>query len=146
MLRLLLIFLFPLIQLSPTWESNFDVAKQRSLKENKIILIHFVKKSSDAKNNKLEKAIFDTNEFVAYANKQVVLLKIDIGIQLHPENEKQYYHNAILIERLNNKMLAPYSILTDAEGKILKRWNHEQSMVAADFIKAIDESIESNKQ
>ena len=146
MLRLLLIFLFPLIQLSPTWESNFDVAKQRSIKENKIILIHFVKKTSDAKNNKLEKAIFDTNEFVAYANKQVVLLKIDIGIPLHPENEKQYYHNTILIERFNNKMLAPYSILTDAEGKILKRWNHEQSMVAADFIKAINESIEANKQ
>jgi thioredoxin-related protein len=146
MLRLLLIFLFPLIQLSPTWESNFDVAKQRSIKENKIILIHFVKKTSDAKNAKLEKAIFDTNEFVAYANKQVVLLKIDIGIPLHPENEKQYYHNTILIERFNNKMLAPYSILTDAEGKILKRWNHEQPMVAADFIKAINESIEANKQ
>ena len=76
----------------------------------------------------------------------MVLLKIDIGIPLHPENEKQYYHNTILIERFNNKMLAPYSILTDAEGKILKRWNHEQSMVAADFIKAIDESIEANKQ
>ena len=80
MLRLLLIFLFPLFQLSPNWESNFDIAKQRSLKENKIILIHFVHKNRDAKNVKLEKALFETSEFIEYANKAVVLLKVDYGL------------------------------------------------------------------
>lgn len=146
MLRLLLIFLFPLIQLSPTWESNFDIAKQRSIKENKIILIHFVHKNKDAKNVKLEKALFETSGFIDYANKEVVLLKVDLGIERTGDSEKQFYHNSILLERFNNKMLAPYTIITDAEGNILKRWSHEQPIVAADFVRSIKESIEAHKQ
>lgn len=146
MLRLLLIFLFPLIQLSPTWESNFDIAKQRSIKENKIILIHFVHKNKDAKNVKLEKALFETSGFVDFANKEVVLLKVDLGIERTGDSEKQFYHNSILLERFNNKMLAPYTIITDAEGNILKRWSHEQPIVAADFVRSIKESIEAHKQ
>jgi hypothetical protein len=137
MLRLLLIFLFPLIQLSPTWESNFDIAKQRSIKENKIILIHFVHKN---------KALFESSDFIDYADKEVVLLKIDLGIERTADSEKQFYHNSILLERFNNKVLAPYTIITDAEGNILKRWSHEQPMVAADFVRSIKESIEAHKQ
>jgi thioredoxin-related protein len=146
MFRLLLIFLFPLIQLSPTWESNFDIAKQRSIKENKIILIHFVHKNRDAKIVKLEKVLFESSDFIEYANKEVVLLKVDLGIERTADSEKQFYHNSILFERFNNKMLAPYTIITDAEGKILKRWSHEQPMVAADFVRSIKESIEAHKQ
>jgi hypothetical protein len=146
MLRFLLIFLFPLFQVAPTWESNFDVAKQRSKKESKIILIHFVNKSRDAKNVKLEKALFETSEFIDYANKQVVLLKIDLGIGQTGDSEKLYYHNSILLERFNNAAIAPLTVITDAEGKILKRWNHEQPIVAADFVRSIQESIEAYKQ
>ena len=43
-------------------------------------------------------------------------------------------------------MLAPYTIITDAEGNILKRWSHEQPIVAADFVRSIKESIEAHKQ
>lgn len=146
MLRLLLIFLFPLFQLSPNWESNFDIAKQRSIKENKIILIHFVHKNRDAKNVKLEKVLFESSDFIDYANKEVVLLKIDLGIEQTGDSEKQFYHNSILLERYNNKMQAPYTIITDAEGKVLRIWNHEQPMVAADFVRSIKESIEAHKQ
>ncbi len=146
MLRLLLIFLFPIIQLSPNWESNFDIAKQRSLNENKIILIHFVHKNRDAKNVKLEKALFESSDFIEYANKEVVLLKVDLGIERTADSEKQFYHNSILLERFNNKMLAPYTIISDAEGKVLKSWSHEQPIAPADFVRSIKESIEAHKQ
>jgi len=145
MLRLLLIFLFPLIQLFPTWESNFDVAKQRSIKESKIILIHFVHKSDDAKNIKLEKETFETSEFIDYANKQVVLLKIDLGIE-QTSSDKQFYHNSIIRERYNNAALAPFTVITDADGKVLKTWNYKQPLKSTDLISAIQTTIEVNKQ
>ena len=145
MLRLLLIFLFPLIQLSPTWESNFDVAKQRSIKESKIILIHFVHKSGDAKNVKLEKETFETSEFIDYANKQVVLLKIDLGIE-QTSSDKQFYHNSIIRERYNSGAVAPFTVITDADGKVLKTWNYKKSLKSAELISAIQTTIEANKQ
>ena len=145
MLHLLLIFLFPLIQLSPTWESNFDVAKQRSIKENKIILIHFVHKSGDGKNVKLEKEVFETSEFIDYANKQVVLLKIDLGIE-QTSSEKQFYHNAIIRERYNSGAVAPFTVITDADGKILKSWNYKQPLNCSELISSIQTTIEANKQ
>jgi hypothetical protein len=145
MLRLLLIFLFPFFQLSPTWESNFDVAKQRSIKENKIILIHFVHKSGDGKNVKLEKEVFETSEFIDYANKQVVLLKIDLGIE-QTSSEKQFYHNAIIRERYNSGAVAPYTVITDADGKVLKTWNYKKLLKSSELISAIQTTIEANKQ
>ncbi len=145
MLRLLLIFLFPLIQLSPTWESNFDLAKQRSLKESKIILIHFVHKSGDAKNVKLEKETFETGEFIDYANKQVVLLKIDLGIE-QTSSEKQFSHNLIIRERYNSNAIAPFTVITDGDGKVLKTWNYKKPLKSYELISAIQTTIEANKQ
>ena len=145
MLRLLLIFLLPLFQVAPTWESNFDVAKQRSIKESKIILIHFVHKSGDAKNIKLEKETFETSEFIDYANKQVVLLKIDLGIE-QTSSDKQFYHNSIIRERYNSGVVAPFTVITDADGKVLKTWNYKQPLKSTDLISAIQTTIEANKQ
>jgi hypothetical protein len=145
MLRLLLLFLFPLIQLSPNWETNFDVAKQRSIKESKIILIHFVNKSGDAKNVKLEKETFETGEFIDYANKQVVLLKIDLGIE-QTSSEKQFSHNLIIRERYNSNAIAPFTVITDADGKVLKTWNYKKPLKSYELISAIQTTIEANKQ
>jgi len=145
MLRLLLIFLFPLIQLSPTWESNFDVAKQRSIKESKIILIHFVHKSDDAKNVKLEKESFETSEFSTYANNHLVLLKIDLGVDQR-SSEKQFSHNSIIRERYNSGGVAPFTVITDAEGKVLKTWNYKQPLNCSELISSIQTTIEANKQ
>ena len=145
MLRLLLLFLFPLIQLSPTWETNFDLAKQRSIKESKIILIHFVHKSGDAKNVKLEKETFETGEFIDYANKQVVLLKIDLGIE-QTSSEKQFSHNLIIRERYNSNAIAPFTVITDADGKVLKTWNYKKPLKSSELISAIQTTIEVNKQ
>ena len=145
MLRLLLIFLFPLIQLSPTWESNFDIAKQKSINESKIILIHFVNKSRDAKNIKLEKETFESSEFAAYANNHLVLLKIDLGIEKN-NFEKQFYHNSIIRERYNSGGVAPFTVITDADGKILKSWNYKQPLNSSELISAIQTTIQANKQ
>jgi hypothetical protein len=145
MLRLLLIFLLPIFQVVPTWHSNFDVAKEKSIKENKIILIHFINKRSDGGNVKLEKAIFETDEFVAYANNHLVLLKIDLGIE-QTSSEKQFYHNSIIRERYNSRAVAPFTIITDADGKVLKTWNYKQPLKSSDLISAIHTTIEANKQ
>jgi len=145
MLRLLFVFLFPLIQLTPTWETNFDVAKHRSIKESKIILIHFVHKSREAKNVKLEKETFENSEFATYANNHLVLLKIDLGIE-QTSSEKQFYHNAIIRERYNSGAVVPFTVITDADGKVLKTWNYKQPLNSSDLISAIQTTIEANKQ
>lgn len=145
MLRLLLIFLFPLIQLSPTWESNFDLAKQKSIKESKIILIHFVHKTGDAKNLKLEKETFETSEFSTYANNHLVLLKIDLGVD-QTSSEKQFSHNSIIRERYNSGGITPFTVITDTEGKVLKTWNYKKPLKSAELISAIQTTIEANKQ
>ena len=145
MLRLLLIFLLPLFQVAPTWESNFDIAKQRSIKESKIVLIHFVHKSRDAKNVKLEKEIFESSEFAGYANNHLVLIKIDLGIE-QTSSEKQFYHNSIIRERYNSAAIAPFTVITDADGKVLKTWNYKKPLMSAELISAIQTTIEANKQ
>ena len=96
-------------------------------------------------NIKLEKETFETSQFIDYANKQVVLLKIDLGIE-QTSAEKQFYHNSIIRERYNNDAITPFTVITDAHGKVLKTWNYKKSLKSSELISAIQTTIEANKQ
>jgi hypothetical protein len=72
-------------------------------------------------------------------------LKIDLGIE-QSSSDKQFYHNSIIRERYNNAALAPFTVITDADGKVLKTWNYKQPLKSADLISAIQTTIEANKQ
>ena len=78
-------------------------------------------------------------------NYLIVLLKIDLGVD-QMSSEKQFPHNAIIRERYNSGAIAPFTIITDADGKVLKTWNHKQSLKSSDLISAIQTTIEANKQ
>ena len=97
------------------------------------------------KNVKLEKESFETSEFATYANNHLVLLKIDLGIEQR-SSEKQFSHNSIIRERYNSGAVAPFTVITDADGKVLKTWNYKKPLKSAELISAIQTTIEANKQ
>ena len=75
MLKLLFISLFPFLSLLSNWETNFDVAKEKAVKENKIMLIHFYKNDKKASTKNFQSALFENDTFVNYANKHLILLQ-----------------------------------------------------------------------
>ncbi|MCE1199086.1 MAG: thioredoxin family protein [Marinilabiliales bacterium] len=102
------------------WETDFAVAKSRAEKEGKIILLNFSGSDWCIPCMKLEKSIWESPEFGAYAQNHLVLLRADFPKRkanaLSPDQQAQ---NDKLAETYNRQGLFPLVLLLDKAGKVL---------------------------
>lgn len=123
MKRIILSGFFILISLavySQEWLTNFEEAAAIAKKENRNIVMVFAGSDWCAPCIKLEKNIFESDDFKKYAAAHWVLLKLDFPKQkknkLAPE--KQAYNDA-LAEKFNKKGYFPFVLILDESGKVL---------------------------
>lgn len=146
MLKLLYISLFPFLSLLSNWETNFDVAKEKTVKENKIMLIHFYKKDKKASAKNFQAALFENDTFVNYANKHLILLQMGLSSKPNHLTEQQFLYNSIILERYNNKCIYPYTVILESSGKQLAAWEHSSQLTSSKLVTDIQAYIEANKQ
>lgn len=117
---LLFVFTFSFqLVLSQDWNSSFEVAKQKSMETKNPIMLVFQGSDWCAPCIKLEKNIWQTDEFVNYANDNLILIKADFPRKkANRLSEKQQEHNNALAEKYNREGYFPYVVLMDATGKV----------------------------
>ena len=105
------------------WLYDFDQAKQIAKESNKMILLNFSGSDWCGPCINLKKKIFDSEEFSNYATGHLLLVNADFPRlkknQLSAEQTKQ---NEALAEKYNQEGSFPYTVLLNAEGKVLKKW------------------------
>jgi len=110
------------------WHTNIDSAKTEAKALNKIILMDFTGSDWCANCIRLERALFTTEEFAKYADKNLVLLKLDFPSKkknsLSPEQIK---HNEQLAEKYNKQGAFPTVLFLDAEENILGKLKQPQN-------------------
>jgi hypothetical protein len=146
MLKLLFIGLFPFFNVISNWETNFDVAKEKAVKENKIMLVHFYKNDKKGSANHFQTALFENDTFVSYANRHLILLQVDLSIKTNNDTEQQFIYNSIILERYNPKGIYPYTVILESSGKLLTSWEHSRQLSSSKLVADIQSSIEANKQ
>jgi thioredoxin-related protein len=108
---------------SSNWSTDFENAKKEAITNQKLILLNFSGSDWCGPCIKLKKEILDTEEFINYSEKCLVLIRADFPRakknQLTPELKKA---NEALAEKYNNKGKFPFTVLIDAKGKVLKEW------------------------
>ncbi|MBL0740810.1 thioredoxin family protein [Chryseolinea lacunae] len=106
------------------WLVNFDKAKETAAGQHKYILLNFSGSDWCAPCIKMKKEVFESASFQAVAEKQLVLLRADF-----PRSKKnklpddQTKHNEALAEKYNPTGKFPFTVLLDANGKVLKEWD-----------------------
>jgi len=105
------------------WVNDFDKAKQTAQAEHKLILLNFSGSDWCGPCIRMHKEIFESNTFTAYSNDHLILLKADFPRlkknQLPPD---QQIKNDQLAESYNKEGKFPMTLLLNADGKILKKW------------------------
>ena len=143
LLTIFFLFSFVSEEEEPTlvWLTDFEQAKLSAVEKDKVILMSFSGSDWCVNCMKLEKMLFESTEFSAYAKESLVLLKLDFPSkkknQLSPEQQK---HNNLLAEKYNKSGQFPTVILLDSEGTIIGKLKHPQSSAGA-YIKGIKELI-----
>jgi len=112
---------------SQNWQTNFERAKEKSAKENKNIIMVFSGSDWCAPCIKLEKNIFETDEFIAYANKHWILVKLDFPKKKANKlsNEQQEYNNS-LAEVYNQEGYFPLVVVLNDQGDIIGKTGYKK--------------------
>lgn len=107
------------ISYAQNWNTNFDIAKELAKKENKKILLVFSGSDWCAPCIKLDKKVWQSEEFKKVAN-DWILLKADFpNKKANQLSAEQTTHNKKLAEKYNKDGNFPLVLLIDSNGKTI---------------------------
>ncbi len=124
------------------WEVNFDKAKETASKENKNIVMVFQGSDWCFPCMKLERNIFHSEEFKAYAKDNYVMLRLDFPKRKkNALPEDQVAHNKKLAEKYNKGGYFPLVVVFDKEGNKLGQTGYKK-ITPKEYIKVLESIIE----
>ncbi len=123
------------------WLINVDDAKKTASSESKHILLSF--QGSDWCGNcmRLEKTLFESEEFKAYASENLVLLKADFPMKRQNKLDKeQTAHNEGLAEQFNTQGSFPKVVILNTNGELVGTMKYPLGS-AKEYISSIQEIV-----
>ena len=115
-----ILLLLATISMAQNWEKNFEIAKERSAKEGKNIVLCFSGSDWCIPCIKLEKTIWESMEFANYSQSHFVLLRADFPKKkANALPKEQQDQNDKLAESYNKQGMFPLVVLLNKSGKVL---------------------------
>lgn len=119
------------------WGSDFSEAQKVAKTENKLILLNFSGSDWCGPCIQLKKEVFESDQFKAFASNKLVLVRADFPRLKKNQLEKaQQAKNDALAEKYNMEGKFPLTVLLNADGKVLHKWEGFQPSIS-NFIKEI---------
>jgi thioredoxin-related protein len=120
---------------SPVWLKDMEQAKKISKESHKQILLNFSGSDWCGPCIKLEKEIFENQAFQAYAEQHLVLVNADFPrLKKNQLDPKQKGLNEKLADEYNKAGAFPLTLLLEADGKVIKKWEGIPAKGAQNFI------------
>ena len=116
------------------WHYNLDDAKQIAKKEHKHILLNFSGSDWCGPCIRMRKEIFEIDVFEKMADTELVLVNADFPrMKKNQLSSKQQELNNAIAEQYNSQGKFPYTLLLDANGKVLREWDGLPNITSEDF-------------
>ena len=137
-------FLFGLL---PTkWEPDFANAKKVAKEKNQLILLNFSGSDWCGPCIRMHKEIFDDAGFTKMAEQHLVMVNADFPRskknQLSAELKKK---NEALADLYNPNGRFPYTLLLNAEGKVIKTWEGLPEQSPEQFTAVVKQICDANR-
>lgn len=114
------------------WQTDFETSKQISSEENRPIILVFQGSDWCAPCIKLDREIWSTDEFKAYAKDNLVMLQADFPRKKkNALSDEQQRKNNQLAEKYNKQGYFPFVVVLDKEGKVLGEAGYEKTTPTA---------------
>lgn len=137
----LLLLLISTAAFSQEWQTDFEKTKQLAATENKTIILVFAGSDWCAPCMKLEKEIWESEAFKAYAKDHYVMYKADFPRKKKNKvDSEQVSRNKKLAEQYNSKGYFPFVAIIDKNGKVLGESGYKK-MTPEEYIKHLNSFI-----
>ncbi|NID13393.1 thioredoxin family protein [Fibrivirga algicola] len=125
---------------APQWQLNMEQAKTEAKTNHKLILLNFSGSDWCGPCIKLKKEVFESDVFLTYADKNLVLVRADFPRSKKNQlSQQQTTHNESLAERYNPEGQFPLTVLIDDSGKELTHWvGYPATLTAQSLVNQID--------
>jgi thioredoxin-related protein len=108
----------------PVWFTDFNKAKTEAAGSNKYMLINFSGSDWCGPCIRLHKQIFESETFTSFAEKNLVLVNADFPrLKKNQLSNEQQKRNEALADQYDPQGHFPYTVLVDANGKVVKTWD-----------------------
>lgn len=129
---------FSLQTFSQDWTYNFNEAVQESKKSDKLVMLVFQGSDWCAPCIKLEKKIWQSEQFKTYSKESLVIVKLDFPRKKANQlADFQKEHNNKMAEKFNTNGYFPLVVILNNKEEILDRFGYE-NWSPETYIKRID--------
>ena len=123
-MKLLILILLCSFSTSSIWLNDFEAAKRISSEKHELILLNFSGSDWCGPCIRFRKEIFDSEVFKQFAGDNIVLVNADFPrLKKHQLVKELIKQNELLAEKYNPDGRFPFTLLIDAEGKVLKTYD-----------------------
>jgi thioredoxin-related protein len=128
------------------WETNFDKAKKTAKEKQELILLNFSGSDWCVPCMNMRKEIFESPVFQKLADADLILVNADF-----PRKKKNkpaadiLKQNNALAEKYNPDGNFPFTVLLNADGKVLKTWNGKPDSTPEKFAAEIEKIYTADK-
>jgi thioredoxin-related protein len=134
MTKALIGLLFISLLTTDGWHYNLDEARQLARDQHKYILLNFSGSDWCAPCIQLRKQILDNPDFLQMADSSLILVNADFPRSRKNQlSTKQQALNNAMADKYNSQGKFPYTLLLDADGKVLKTWEGFRDVRPTDF-------------
>ena len=127
------------------WLTNFEQAKSEASQKNKYILLNFSGSDWCASCIRMKTEFFSSSAFIEFSDQNLVLANADFPrLKKNQLAKNQVEHNETLAERYNPEGKFPLTVLLDATGKALRRWDGIPQKSPGEFVEELKKFILSN--
>lgn len=124
------------------WNQDVDSANAQAEKEGKLVLLNFSGSDWCANCIRLDKVLFQSEEFAAFAQDEFVLLNADFPARSKNKlSKEQTAKNEALAEKYNKKGVFPTVVLLSHDGKVIGRLSNPQDS-ASEYMRELQSLIE----
>ncbi|HMK04058.1 MAG TPA: thioredoxin family protein [Ferruginibacter sp.] len=128
------------------WHTDFEKAKQIAKEKHQLILLNFSGSDWCGPCIRMKKEIFGDEQFSKMADAKLVLVNADFPRskknQLKKEIKKQ---NEALADKYNPEGKFPFTVLLNADGKLIRSWDGLPAEPAAVFSEKIKNICDAHK-
>lgn len=141
-MKLLSILFLTLISTGNTWNLDFKQATVEAKESHKYVLISFSGSDWCGPCIRTHKEIFKKHAFENYADKKLVLVRADFPrLKKNKLPADQLKKNNELAVKYNPDGDFPLTVLTDADGKVIKEWKGFPDCSPEEFVKQVENAI-----
>lgn len=116
------------------WHKDLDEAMSEAKTEGKNVLLFFSVADACDSCRRLDRLIFQSPEFREYADKKLILVKMDFQ---GPVNAETKAENLLIVEKYNKDGFFPWVVLVDPSRKLLGKADMYDDQSPDDYLKMI---------